>query len=110
MVIRPSPPHDPDSDCNRAHHRNRDPDPPAAGQKHGDHFHGTHGASSPQDDRAAGGTVAVPDGTLTISTAVLLRRATCAAMDWRLTPCLWRRVSTMAPIMATSRIRPAASK
>ena len=58
----------------------------------------------------AGGTVAVPGVTLTTSTAVLLRRATWAAMDWRLTPSLWRSVSTMAPIMATSRIRPAPSK
>ena len=33
-------------------------------------------------------------------------RATCAGTDWRLTPSLWRSVSTMAPTMATSSTRP----
>ena len=50
------------------------------------------------------------EATLRTSTAVAGVRATCSAMFWRLTPDLWRRVSTMAPIMATSRIRPAAWK
>ena len=43
------------------------------------------------------------------SIAVVLVRATCAAMLWRCTA-LWRSVSTIAPIMATRRIRPAAWK
>ena len=41
------------------------------------------------------------------SIAVAGVRATCAAIDWRLTPSLWRSVSTIAPIMATSSTRPA---
>src|SRR5262245_12586389 len=57
--------------------------------------------------RSAAGTMASPGRTLTTSTAVALPRATWAAIDWRLTPSLWRSVRTMAPIMATSRIRPA---
>ena len=42
--------------------------------------------------------------------AVAGPRATCWATFWRLTRSLWRSVSTMAPIMATSRTRPAAWK
>ena len=41
------------------------------------------------------------------SIAVALVRATWAVMFWRRTFCLWRSVSTMAPIMATSSTRPA---
>ena len=44
------------------------------------------------------------------SIAVALVRATCAAMFWRRTFGLWRSVSTMAPIMATSSTTPDAWK
>src|ERR1700730_1349030 len=71
-----------------------------------------------EQDRGDGKVVAEPDDhdspcpdfTLTTSIAVDRRRATCWAMDWRLTPGLWCSVITMAPIMATSRIMPADSK
>src|SRR5450759_1338053 len=39
---------------------------------------------------------------LRMSIASLGSRMTCVGMSWRLTRSLWRRVSTMAPIMATS--------
>src|SRR6266508_1111129 len=51
-----------------------------------------------------------PGRTLTISIAVALPRATCRLMFWRLTLGLWRSVSTIAPIMATSSTTPAAWK
>src|SRR5579872_6250288 len=71
-----------------------------------------------EQDRGDGEIMAEPDGhdtpcplcTLTISMAVALVRATCSAMFCRLTLGLWRNVSTMAPIMATSRTRPEAWK
>ncbi len=44
------------------------------------------------------------------SIAVALVRATWSAMFWRLTLGLWRKVSTIAPTMDTSRIMPAAWK
>src|SRR5579872_6101230 len=44
----------------------------------------------------------LPGSTLRIS--MMAARATCTAIDWRLTPTLWRSVSTIAPIMATSRM------
>src|ERR1700681_4097337 len=49
-----------------------------------------------------------PERTLTISIDMAGVRETCAEMLWRRTRSLWRSVSTMAPIMATSRIMPAA--
>src|SRR5665647_128842 len=51
-----------------------------------------------------------PLRTLRISIANFGSRAFCVGMSCRLTRSLWRSVSTMAPIMATSRIMPAASK
>src|SRR5208282_1599503 len=51
-----------------------------------------------------------PGFTLMISIAVVVVRATCAAMLCRLTPGLCCSVSTIAPIIATSRMTPAASK
>src|ERR1051326_2944762 len=51
-----------------------------------------------------------PGRTWRISIAVLTERAFCSAMFWRRTFGLWRRVSTIAPIMATSRTSPAAWK
>src|SRR5262249_3527112 len=51
-----------------------------------------------------------PDFTLTISIAVDRRRPTCSAIDWRLTLGLRCSVMTMAPIMATRRMMPAAWK
>ncbi len=50
------------------------------------------------------------EGTLRSSTAVAGVRATCSAMFCRLTPSLWRKVSTIAPTIAVSRIMPAAWK
>src|SRR6266567_3343358 len=63
-----------------------------------------------EQDRADGEVMAEPDGhdspcperTLTTSIALALSRPTWAAMFWRLTEGLWRNVSTIAPIMATS--------
>src|SRR5882724_9813348 len=49
-----------------------------------------------------------PGLTLTISIADALVRATWSATFWRLAFGLWCSVSTMAPIMATSRTSPAA--
>ena len=46
--------------------------------------------------------------TLTISTASSRRRATWREIRWRRTPSRARKVSTMAPIIATSRMRPEA--
>src|SRR5215469_1267579 len=48
-----------------------------------------------------------PTGTLTTSTVSAGRRASCAAIDCRLTSARWRRVRTIAPIIATSRMSPA---
>ena len=50
-----------------------------------------------------------PGLTLTTLTAVSGVRATWAEMSWRLMLVRWRSVSTIAPIIATSRIIPAAS-
>ena len=50
------------------------------------------------------------EATLRNSTAVAGVRATWSATFCRLTPTLWCSVSTIAPIMAVSRIRPAAWK
>src|SRR5207245_2334976 len=69
-------------------------------------------------DRPDGQIVAEPDGhdtpcpgrTFTISIAVALVRATCSATFWRLTFGRCRSVSTIAPIIATSRTNPAAWK
>src|SRR5215472_11114891 len=49
-----------------------------------------------------------PMGTLTTSTDWARVRASCAEIDCRLTSARWRRVNTIAPIIATSRISPAA--
>ena len=49
----------------------------------------------------------LPVSTFLISIAVAGVRATCAAIDLPLDAALWRSVSTMAPIMATSSTRPA---
>src|SRR5262249_19622380 len=51
-----------------------------------------------------------PGRTWRISIAVFGVRATWSAMVWRLTPGLWRSVSTIAPIIATSSTTPAAWK
>src|SRR5450830_378000 len=51
-----------------------------------------------------------PVRTLRTSIAIAGVRATCVGISWRFTRSLWRSVSMMAPIMATSRINPAASK
>src|SRR3990172_1963229 len=51
-----------------------------------------------------------PLRTMRTSIASFGLRAFCVGMSWRLTRSLWRSVSTMAPIMATSRMMPAASK
>src|SRR5262245_18830353 len=56
---------------------------------------------------AGSGTMASPGFSFTTAIAVTFRRATCWAIDWRFTPSLWRRVRTMAPIMATSKMSPA---
>src|SRR6267142_1422962 len=69
-----------------------------------------------EQDRAHSEVMAEPDGhdspcperTLTISIALAVSRPTWAAMFWRLTEGLWRSVSTIAPIMATSSTTPAA--
>ena len=69
-----------------------------------------------EEDRRNGKIVAEPDGhespcpdctLVSTSTAVAGFRATCTATFWRFTPTLWRRVSTIAPIMATSSTSPA---
>ena len=44
---------------------------------------------------------ALPEGTCTTSIAVVLPRATCAAIDWRFTPSLCRSVNTIAPTATT---------
>src|SRR6202011_5869780 len=67
-----------------------------------------------EQDRRDGEIMAEPDrhdspcplATLMISMAVALVRATCSSTFCRLTLGLWRNVSTMAPTMATSRIKP----
>src|SRR6202011_5228367 len=51
-----------------------------------------------------------PGRTWRISIAVLTVRAFCSAIFWRRTLGLWRKVSTIAPLMATSSTRPAAWK
>src|SRR5271165_2825764 len=48
-----------------------------------------------------------PSGTLTTSTVSARLRASWAEIDCRLTSVRWRRVSTIAPIIATSKISPA---
>ncbi len=71
-----------------------------------------------EQDRRDGEVVAEPDGhdspcpdlTFTTSIASSRVRATCCEMSCRLTFGLWRSVRTIAPIIATSRIRPAAWK
>src|SRR5712691_3414639 len=71
-----------------------------------------------EQDRADGEVMAEPDGhdspcpgrTLTISIALALSRATWAATFWRLTEGLWRSVSPIAPMMATSSTTRAAWK
>src|SRR6516162_9887007 len=50
----------------------------------------------------------LPIGTLMISTDWARVRASCAEIDCRRTSARWRKVSTIAPTIATSRIRPAA--
>src|SRR6185437_10658062 len=69
-----------------------------------------------EEDRRDGQVMAEPDhqsastlpprGTLTTSTDCARVRPSWAAIDWRRDPTRWRRVSTMAPIIATSRITP----
>src|SRR5207253_7544458 len=49
-----------------------------------------------------------PERTLTTSIASALVRRTCPAMFCRLTRSLWRKVSTIAPTIATSSTTPAA--
>src|SRR4051794_11047842 len=51
-----------------------------------------------------------PGRTFTTSIACALVRRTCAAISWRLTRSLWRRVSTIAPTIATKSTTPAAWK
>src|SRR5256885_14420669 len=51
-----------------------------------------------------------PGRTFTTSIASALVRRTCAPMSWRLTRSLWRKVSTIAPTIATSSTTPAAWK
>src|SRR5262245_28348169 len=51
-----------------------------------------------------------PGRTLTISMEAAGVRVTCAAIFWRRTRVRWCSVSTMAPIIATSRMMPAAWK
>src|SRR5215472_2598568 len=51
-----------------------------------------------------------PGRTFLSSIAVRGERATCSAIFWRLTLGLWRNVSTIAPIIATSSTMPAISK
>src|SRR4051812_14667196 len=51
-----------------------------------------------------------PADTLRTSIAIALVRAFWTLMSWRLTLALWRSVSTMAPIIATSSTRPASWK
>src|SRR5256714_11388563 len=71
-----------------------------------------------EQDRGDGEIVPEPDDhdspcpgrTLTIAIEVALVRPICSAMFWRLTCGLWRSVSTIAPIMATSSTRPEAWK
>src|SRR6185312_2483418 len=70
-----------------------------------------------EEDRRDGQVMAEPDhqsastlpprGTLTTSTDCARVRASGAAIDCRRCPTRWRRVSTIAPIIATSRITPA---
>src|SRR5260370_15585683 len=55
-------------------------------------------------------TSPAPERTFTTSIASSFVRRTCAPMSWRLTGTRWRRVSTIAPTMATSSTRPAAWK
>src|SRR5215467_9766683 len=50
----------------------------------------------------------VPSGTLTTSTVSARVRASCADIDCRLTSARCRKVNTIAPIIATNRIKPAA--
>src|SRR5258707_10532171 len=50
----------------------------------------------------------LPTGTLTTATASARVRASCAGMYCRRVPGRCRRVSTMAPVIAISRITPAA--
>src|SRR5689334_1148478 len=71
-----------------------------------------------EQDGADRKVVSEPDGhdspcparTFTTSIASALVRRTCAAMSWRLTRSLWRKVSTIAPTIATSSTSPAAWK
>src|SRR5581483_3098485 len=53
---------------------------------------------------------AIPSPGLMVTSRIPLAgvRSTWSAITWRLTPGLWRSVSTMAPIMATSSTSPAA--
>src|SRR5262249_42057112 len=83
--------------------------------------------SEREQDRADGEVMSEPDGHFTPSAAsascrpwpeATLRtlmassgvRAFCTLMSWRLTCALWRKVSTIAPIMATSSTMPASWK
>src|SRR5690606_35748738 len=64
--------------------------------------HGRNGEVMRDSDFHGPGQIPLPVSTFLTSIAVAGVRATWAAMLWRLTPALWRSVSTMAPIMATS--------
>src|SRR5262249_27485236 len=72
-----------------------------------------------EQDRSDRKIMSEPDGhrqipcpgcTLRISIEVSRVRATCSAMFWRLTFGVWRSVSTIAPIIATSSTTPEAWK
>src|SRR5438876_260235 len=56
------------------------------------------------------GQIPCPGRTWRSSIEAARVRPTWAAMFWRLTPGLWRSVSTIAPIIATSSTSPAAWK
>ena len=92
--------------------RHQDDDDVAAVHDDAEHPDGEQDRGDRQIVAQCNGHRSIPDPGLieTLCVPVAGVRATCLPMSWRLTWGLWRKVSTMAPIMATSSTRPAASK
>jgi hypothetical protein len=89
-------------------HRHQDDDDVLAVEEDAEHAEREQDRRDREIMRKADGhdQIPCPDLTLTTSMAVAGVRADWAAGFCRLTPTLWRSVSTMAPIIATSRTRP----
>src|SRR5437879_3005884 len=93
-------------------HRHQDDDDVLAVHEDSEHAHGEQDRGDREVVRQADGHASIPSPGLgeTMRMPVAGVRSTWSMITWRLTPGLWRSVSTMAPIIATSSTMPAAWK